>query len=369
MDVDRREFHRRAFLSVSAAGVALTALGGDLSANQKEQGMKVGVLTQTGGAHLSLYFQSLRKIEEVTAVVLADPDGANEAEAREILGEKLTKVYRSHEELLKQEQPRMALVSMEAKWGPGTIRLALEAGCHVLAEKPACLRWEDFEPLVKLAEEKRLHLMLALANRLNPEVLEAKRLIEAGEIGKIYGVEMHLIQDQTRLKDPEYQKSWFADKKRAGGGHLTWLGIHWLDLSMYLTGSEIVETKGFFTNIGGEKINVEDSAVVALKYANGSLGTMTSGYYLETGYQSHLRIWGAKGWLSIDAGEEPTLRVYLNGRTKSGEGEKAETRGGHDAYTVFVRGAVLACEGKGEPPITGGECLRVLKVLSGVYRG
>lgn len=218
VDVDRREFHRRAFLSVSAAGVTLTALGGDLSANQKEQGMKVGVLTQTGGAHLSLYFQSLRKIEEVTAVVLADPDGANEAEAREILGEKLTKVYRSHEELLKQEQPRMALVSMEAKWGPGTIRLALEAGCHVLAEKPACLRWEDFEPLVKLAEEKRLHLMLALANRLNPEVLEAKRLIEAGEIGKIYGVEMHLIQDQTRLKNPEYQKSWFADRKRAGGG-------------------------------------------------------------------------------------------------------------------------------------------------------
>lgn len=360
------ELGRREFLGVSAA---VAAFGESVFASEKESGMKVGVMTQAGGAHLSLYFQSLQKIAEVSEVVLADPDGASEAEARSILGEKLTKTYRSYEEMLTNEKPGMALVSVEGKRGPGAIRLALEAGCPVLAEKPACVEAGDFAPLVDLAASKKLPLMLALANRLNPEVLAAKRLIEEGAIGKIFGVEMHLIQDQTRLKSADYQASWFADKSRAGGGHLTWLGIHWLDLSMYLTGSEIAETKGFTTNIGGEKINVEDSAVVALKYANGALGTMTSGYYLDTGYQSHLKIWGSKGWLAIDAGKEPTLRVYRNDATKSAEGEVQGSRGGHDAYTVFVRAALLASAGKGEAPITGRECLRVLKVLSEVYAG
>ncbi|GIS60415.1 MAG: hypothetical protein CM1200mP2_26400 [Planctomycetaceae bacterium] len=49
------------------------------------------------------------------------------------------------------------------------IRQALEAGCHVFAEKPACLNAGEFAKLVKLADTKHLHLMLALANRTNPE--------------------------------------------------------------------------------------------------------------------------------------------------------------------------------------------------------
>ena len=65
---------------------------------------------------------------------------------------------------------------------------------------------EDFEKLAVKADSKHLHLMLALANRLNPEIIEAKRIIATGKIGKIYGLEMHLIADQTRLTRPAYQK-------------------------------------------------------------------------------------------------------------------------------------------------------------------
>ena len=50
--------------------------------------------------------------------------------------------------------------------------------------------------------------------------------------GKIFGVEMHMVADQTRLTRPGYGERWEASKARAGGGHLIWLGIHWLDLAM-----------------------------------------------------------------------------------------------------------------------------------------
>ena len=117
----------------------------------------------------------------------------------------------------------MALVTMEAVQSPPVIRAALEANCHVLAEKPSCVRAEDFEPLARLADMKHRHLTLALANRLLGTVQAARKLIQSGQIGKIFGCELHIVADQTRLKSSTYHQSWFADKARSGGGHLIWL--------------------------------------------------------------------------------------------------------------------------------------------------
>ncbi|HUY88876.1 MAG TPA: hypothetical protein VMV10_09095, partial [Pirellulales bacterium] len=68
-----------------------------------------------------------------------------------------------------------------------------------------------------LAQSKHLQLMLAFANRLHAPVQEARRLVAAGRLGRLYGVEMHLVADQTRLKSHDYHHSWFAHKDRAGG--------------------------------------------------------------------------------------------------------------------------------------------------------
>ena len=107
----------------------------------------------------------------------------------------------------------MALVTMEAGKAPPIIDAALEADSHVFAEKPACVRVEDFAPLVWKAQSKHRHLMLALANRTNPEIVAAQELVASGQIGSLYGVDMHLIADQTRLKQASYREQWFADKE------------------------------------------------------------------------------------------------------------------------------------------------------------
>ena len=132
------------------------------------------VLTNETGAHLGAYFPALAASPEATRVVLGDPSGQAVAGAKRGLGEKLAKVYRSHAELLAAEKPALALVSLESRSAPAVIRQALKAGCHVFAEKPACVKAEDFAELVRLADSKHLHLMLALANRTNPEVQAAR---------------------------------------------------------------------------------------------------------------------------------------------------------------------------------------------------
>lgn len=330
--------------------------------------IKVAVLTEAGGSHLDAYFTALAKCDEAGSVVLADASGASDELARDLLKEKWTGTYRDYRELLRSEKPQMALISLEAVNAPPVIDAALEAGCHVMAEKPACLRAEDFAPLARKAESKHLHLMLALANRISPSLVAARRLIEQGEIGKVFGIELHLIADQTRLTVPAYRQRWVAHKSRAGGGHLAWLGIHWLDLAMHLTGSRIVEVCGFTANVGGQPLDVEDSAAMALKFDNGTLGTLTSGYYIDKGYHSHLKIWGSQGYILLDPRGSP---FQLSWETwKPGEGSKKQLYDGPvepTGYTPFVDLAVRASAGLIDPPITPDESLYAVETIYACY--
>src|SRR5262245_3157990 len=173
-------------------------------------GISTVVLTNSGAAHLDGYFSGLAATDQVDAVVVGDPSGDSETAAVKLLGGKLKRFERDHTKAISGHNPTMALVTMEAVQAPPVIRLALDANCHVLAEKPSCVRADDFASLVRLAEMKHRHLMLALANRLLGTVQRARKLIRDGEIGSIYGCELHLIADQTRLKSPSYHQSWFA---------------------------------------------------------------------------------------------------------------------------------------------------------------
>jgi predicted dehydrogenase len=337
------------------------------SAVQIMPGITVAVLTNAGGAHLDVYLAGLAVAEEVDGVVVADPSGASEVAAGKVLGGKLKGFEREYAKALAGYRPGMALVTMEAVQAPPVIQLALEANCHVLAEKPSCVRAEDFVPLVRLADMKHRLLMLALANRLRGTVEQARKLILDVQIGKLYGCELHIVADQTRLKNPDYHRSWFADRARSGGGHLMWLGIHWIDLVMYMTGSKIVEAAGFTGIVGGQPLKVEDSAAMAVRFDNGSFGTITSGYYLDRGYHSHIKIWGSHGWLQLEPhGGEP-LMWYS---TKDTPPEVKRYNGPPDeaSYTPLIKAAVRASLDLQPPPLTGADSLLALQTVFACYR-
>jgi predicted dehydrogenase len=329
--------------------------------------IKVAVLTHAQGAHLDHYFSALAKVEEVGAVALADPGGQTVAAAKKALGTKLKETSRDVAALLRGFQPQMALVSMEAALAPPVINAALEAGCHVLAEKPSCVRPEQFERLAAKAQRKHRLLMLALANRIHPAATAARKLVHDGKLGKLYGVEIHLIADQTRLKREAYRKAWFSVKARSGGGHLIWLGIHWLDLALYITGRKVKQVAGFMGVVGGQPIDVEDSAALALCFDNDTFGTMTSGYYLDRGYQSHVQVWGEHGWLRLALVEEAPLEWYSTKGTGSAKVQRQEFPKGLRGYQPFVRAAVRAAAGLEPAPITPEEGLHVLQTIFAFY--
>ncbi len=217
-------------------------------------------------------------------------------------------------------------------------------------------------------EKKHLEIMLALANRLHAPVQEAKRLVAAGMLGEIYGAELHIIADQTRLKSAAYQRQWYAKKARAGGGHFIWLGIHWLDLVLYITGLSVRDVAGFTALVGGQPIDVEDSAAVVLRFDNGSLGTLTSGYYLDRGYHSHVQLWGEEGWLRLASFEEQPLEWYSTVAGQPAGIQRFDYPQGGRSYTPFVQACARLAAGLAPAPITSRECLHVLETIFACYR-
>ncbi len=335
---------------------------------QPPAGATVAFITNDEGAHVSAYLPALAEAKEIGSVVLADPGPKTVLAARKILGSRLTAVYSTPQELFAHQHPGLAIITLEPRLATPAIEAALDAGCNVMAEKPSVLSTADFARLAKKADQKKLFLALALANRLNPEIQFARDLIEKGKIGKVYGIELHIIADHTRLTKPGYPQSWFAQKARAGGGHLIWLGIHWLDLGMYLTQSNIAEVSGFTANVGGEPIDVEDSAVLSLKFDRGFLGTMTSGYYLDKSYHDHIKIWGSAGWIDFNPyGAAVPFRYYstLEANPKIAIYTRPDVPTG---YSPFVAACVRASLGLEPPPVSTHDSLRVIRTIYAAYQ-
>jgi len=373
--MDRRTFLRRAGHAGGGLAASRLMTGGRLSparSRASRDRITVGVITEPNAKHLDLYLASLGSAPGVDEIALADPSGASTALARKLLGARAARLrtYRDPQQMLRSVKPALAMITVEARHAPRWMKAALEADCHVLSEKPPCVRIEDFEPLVPLAEARRRHLMLALSTRVAPPALKARELVREGYLGKLYGASMHWVADQTRLKDTAYHKLWVADRSRAGGGQLIMHGIHYLDLIQYITGDRVRRVSGFYGNVGGQPIDTEDAAVAAMEFRGGMVGTLNTGYYLDRGYQNALRLWGAEGWLRIAFDGEAWLPLqWYSTRAGAPAGvQSAPYSGTPDPYDLMTQAAIRAAAGTGPPPITPGECLAVVRTIFAAYR-
>jgi predicted dehydrogenase len=328
----------------------------------------IAVVTNRDASHLEQWFPPLAALEEIENVTLVDPTGAHVDAARKALGNKLRAVHKTSAEMYRRFNPAMTIVALESRLCPPEIDAALDAGCHVLSEKPGCVRVEDFAPLVKKAQARHKHLMLIMANRSHAPVQEARRLIRKGHLGRIYGVEIHVVADQTRLTQKAYRESWQCIRARAGGGHLAWFGIMWLDLAMYITDLRVEAVSGFTGVAGGQLIDVEDAAVMSIRFNRRCFGTMTSAYYLDRGVQSHIQVWGEHGWLKLATVEEQPLQWYSTRNDKEPRVQEFTYPRGQRGYADFFRSAARACAGMEDPPMTPDECLHLLRAVYGFYQ-
>ncbi len=175
------------------------------------------------------------------------------------------------QEMLKQLQPDLCGIATGGDeyasdhYKP-TIQ-ALEAGCHVLGEKPISNNIQEAEEMVALAKEKGVCYGVNLNHRFTPLARKAKQWIEEGRLGHLLFVNMAMW-----IKNPRESSPWFQIKA---------LHPHTVDIMRYFCG-DIVAVQCFATKAPGRRI--WSTAHFCFKFANGMVGGLTGSYDIERGH-------------------------------------------------------------------------------------
>lgn len=179
---------------------------------------------------------------------------------------------------------------------------ALNAGFHVLCEKPMAINVYDCGEMIKAAERNNRRLFAIKQNRFNPPVAAIKEAIDKGALGKIYSVQLSCFWNRNF---DYYHNSWKGTADLDGGTLFTQFS-HFVDLLYWMIGD--VKTAHALTGNFAHQgiIEFEDTGVVALEFYNGALGTIN---YTVNSYGKNM-----EGSLTIFA-EKGTVKIggqYLN---------------------------------------------------------
>ncbi|MFD6415261.1 Gfo/Idh/MocA family protein [Streptomyces sp. NPDC060194] len=199
---------------------------------------------------------------------------------------------------------------------------ALDAGKHVLCEKPLANTVEEAEAMVEAAERAAARGQIAMVGfnyRRVPALAYARTLVEAGRLGALRHVRVTYLQDW--LVDPAFPLTWRLEKDKAGSGALGDLGAHIVDLAQYLTGEHLTgvaaltETfvrerpllSGSSAGLAGEggsgtgPVTVDDAALFTGRLASGALASFEATRF-ATGRKNALRLElnGERGSLAFD---------------------------------------------------------------------
>lgn len=159
---------------------------------------------------------------------------------------------------------------------------ALNAGYHVLCEKPMALTQPDAQAMLETAQRKNKLLMVVKQNRFNPPVQKLKNWIASGASGKVYSYSLNCLWN----RNPEYYTSsaWRGRLDMDGGTLFTQFS-HYIDFLYWIFG-EIAEVNGFRTNQAHHGlIEFEDQGTVSLNYPSGMTGNI---HYSINAFQKNM---------------------------------------------------------------------------------
>ena len=173
---------------------------------------------------------------------------------------------------------------------------SLNAGFHVLCEKPMAINVYDCGEMIKAAERNNKRLFAIKQNRFNPPVAAVKSAIDEGKLGKIYSIQLSCFWNRN---EDYYKNSWKGTNNLDGGTLYTQFS-HFIDLLYWIVG-DVKYSYAITGNFAHQNIiEFEDTGVVALEFYNGTIGTIN--YTVNSfgkNMEGSLTIFGEKGTVKI----------------------------------------------------------------------
>lgn len=171
---------------------------------------------------------ALAQVETVALVAFCDLELARAEKAKQKYGTADAVVFTDYQELLKLDLDAVHVLTPNSSHAPLTIA-ALEAGCHVMCEKPMAKTSEEAKAMIAAAEKTGKKLTIGYQNRFRTDSEYLHTVCEAGELGEVYTAKAHAIR---RRAVPTWGV--FLDEEAQGGGPLIDIGTHALDLTLWM---------------------------------------------------------------------------------------------------------------------------------------
>ena len=243
----------------------------------------------------------------------------------------------------------------------------LEAGFHVLTEKPIAITAEDADAMIRAAKKNKRQLGVIFQNRYIEGVQEVKRLIAEGKFGRITGA----FSTLNWWRPPSYYEcDWKGSWEKEGGGVVIDQAIHSLDLVRYMMGCEPVKVKGQIDRRILTNIEVEDVADAAITFENGAVYSFFACNYYTSNSPIRVEISGENGTALLTQDEvvirlkgqeprivSPSVRSNVNGEAYWGNYHEIQIR---DFYRCLRAGKPV--------PVDPEDAKRTLELVLDIYR-
>jgi len=200
---------------------------------------------------------------------------------------------------------------------------ALEAGKHVLCEKPLANTVAEAEAMVAAADRAAaagVRAMVGFTYRRVPAIGLARRLVAEGRLGEVRHVRAQYLQDW--IADAEAPMTWRLRKDKAGSGALGDIGAHIIDLTQHITGQQIGEVTGMMETFVKERpvaegeeadgrVTVDDAAAFLARFTGGAVGVFEATRF-ASGRKNAIRIEinGSAGSLAFDFEDMNVLHLH-----------------------------------------------------------
>lgn len=317
----------------------------------------------------------------VETVAICD---VNETRAQIVAAEtNIPHVFTDYREMLEKVQPNVVVVATPNIFHKEMTLAALDAGAHVLCEKPLALTYADAKAVMDHAAQVGKVLTVGTHYRWSTPMRAAKAQVDGGFFGDIYAARTVW---QRHAGIPGYG-SWFTNKDLAGAGSILDIGVHALDRALFLMGypNPTTVSGSLFANFGtrglglggwgqdiykpgsGARFDVDDMAWAFVRFDNGVTLQFQVAWASHLPEQFYTEIYGTQGAASVGNRDSVELYTLLNGQEAGIQLEVPNDALG--SYPRLIENFVRHLDGEADAEIvTPHQALTSVRIIDGIIR-
>lgn len=237
---------------------------------------------------------------------------------------------------------------------------AIDAGKHVLCEKPMAMNGDECRQMVEAARKRKVLLGVAHVFRFDDSVRKMSEMIAGGAIGKL----VFARSEFSFLAGTSHPRKWLYDAAVAGGGPIFDIGVHCIDTLRFILQDEVVRVSASATR-DEQSGTVESAAALTLEFSRGTLGTVLVSFRAE--YRTPIEFIGEAGVLRADDGLNVERPIEIEIKRNDGQITR-ESANNKLAYAMQVDAFADAVEGKSPFPAPGEDGWQNQEILDAALR-